>query len=110
MQPDHNNDALLTIPQVMKLMSVSKATVLKWAQDGQFGAYNDGKRYLFPQGKLDMLSVDDVALWLDLNVQTVRRWAREGLYPTIKLGRRYYFSRKVLIAGLHPAEAEAEPA
>ncbi len=53
-----------------------------------------------------MLSVDDVALWLNLNVQTVRRWARDGMYPTIKIGRRYYFSRQKLAAGLHePAES-----
>ena len=57
----------------------------------------------FPADK-DLLSVDDVAGYLDVGRVTVYRWCREGRLPCLKVGKSWRVRREALEDFLHRSE------
>ena len=57
----------------------------------------------FPRGK-ELLSVEDVASYLELNPVTVWRWCRDGTLPCLKIARRWRIRRMALESFLERKE------
>ena len=49
-----------------------------------------------PEGTAQMMTVDEVAAYLQLHPLTVRRLAREGSIPAFKIGRQWRVKRALL--------------
>ena len=49
-----------------------------------------------PEGTVQMMTVDEVAEYLQLHPLTVRRLAREGGIPAFKVGRQWRVKRAAL--------------
>ena len=57
----------------------------------------------FPRGK-ELLSVEDVASYLELSPVTVWRWCRDGTLPCLKIARRWRIRRMALESFLERKE------
>lgn len=48
-----DNTWLLKVEDVQNIFGVSYWTVLRWARQGQFGAFKQGKSWYFPKSKVE---------------------------------------------------------
>jgi excisionase family DNA binding protein len=49
-----------------------------------------------PGGDHEILTLEEVALYLRLKPQTIYKWAQERRIPAVKLGKEWRFRRRVI--------------
>ena len=49
-----------------------------------------------PIRELDLMTVEEVARYLQLKPQTIYKWAQEKRIPAVKLGKEWRFRKRIL--------------
>lgn len=49
-----------------------------------------------PRGSHEIMTLEEVALYLRLKPQTIYKWAQEKRIPAVKLGKEWRFRRSIL--------------
>lgn len=54
-----------------------------------------------PEGRAEIMTIEEVAAYLRLKPQTIYKWAQEKRIPAAKLGKEWRFRRSILDAWLN---------